>query len=82
MSPYFVFKDPFGEKRGKFDYAGLLTRLEKIKMRLDEQADSKGSDLDSSSGTSDNEVENGPSNGPSDGPTDGLSNGAAATSTS
>ncbi|CAH1775779.1 unnamed protein product [Owenia fusiformis] len=40
-----TMQDPFGEKRGKFDYTNLLKRLEAIKQRLAEMED-LSSDLD------------------------------------
>jgi len=31
----FLFKDPFGERRGQFDYSSILTRLQKLKNKLE-----------------------------------------------
>ena len=44
----FYFKDPFGEKRGKFDYKSILRRLQELKGHL-EEIEEKSSDLDESS---------------------------------
>ncbi|XP_022108193.1 ubiquitin-conjugating enzyme E2 Z-like isoform X2 [Acanthaster planci] len=50
-------QDPYGERRGKFQYNTLKLSLEKIKQRLEaEEAINKASDADSS-GTSDNEMD-------------------------
>jgi len=31
----FLFKDPFGERRGQFDYSSILTRIQKLKNKLE-----------------------------------------------
>ncbi|XP_052407326.1 ubiquitin-conjugating enzyme E2 Z isoform X2 [Carassius gibelio] len=45
-------QDPFGEKRGRFDYQGLLTRLRAIQRRLREKCPPEDHDGDSDSDTS------------------------------
>ncbi|XP_016319909.1 ubiquitin-conjugating enzyme E2 Z [Sinocyclocheilus anshuiensis] len=45
-------QDPFGEKRGRFDYQGLLTRLRAIQRRLREKCPPENNDGDSDSDTS------------------------------
>ncbi|XP_051572070.1 ubiquitin-conjugating enzyme E2 Z-like [Myxocyprinus asiaticus] len=45
-------QDPFGEKRGRFDYQGLLTRLRAIQRRLREKCPPEDNDGDSDSDTS------------------------------
>ncbi|XP_077863967.1 ubiquitin-conjugating enzyme E2 Z-like [Saccoglossus kowalevskii] len=55
-------QDPFGEKRGRFEYAALKLRLDKIKRRLDEKLGDKLSDLDSDMSTSDTDPNNEQSN--------------------
>ncbi|XP_038077835.1 ubiquitin-conjugating enzyme E2 Z-like isoform X1 [Patiria miniata] len=50
-------QDPYGERRGKFQYNALKMSLEKIKQKLDEEESlNKASEADSSS-TSDNEMD-------------------------
>ncbi|XP_785296.3 ubiquitin-conjugating enzyme E2 Z [Strongylocentrotus purpuratus] len=46
-------QDPFGEKRGKFDYATLLKTLKAIKVKLDEASQMEVSSDSESSGGSD-----------------------------
>lgn len=52
-----VFQDPFGEKRGQFDYKSILKRLEKIKMTVSEKqsvsSDEESSDTDLETTSSD-----------------------------
>ncbi|XP_077996936.1 ubiquitin-conjugating enzyme E2 Z-like [Glandiceps talaboti] len=50
-----VMQDPFGEKRGRFEYATIRARLEAIKKRVDENVGDRLSDLDSDMSTSDTE---------------------------
>ncbi|XP_028840986.1 ubiquitin-conjugating enzyme E2 Z [Denticeps clupeoides] len=45
-------QDPFGEKRGRFDYQGLLARLSAIQRRVREKCLSEDNDGDSDSDTS------------------------------
>ena len=48
-------KDPFGEKRGRFDYQGLLTRLGATHLRIREKTpaeDEHNGDSDSNSSSS------------------------------
>ncbi|XP_059413732.1 ubiquitin-conjugating enzyme E2 Z [Carassius carassius] len=45
-------QDPFGEKRGRFDYQGLLTRLRAIQRRLREKCPAEDNNGDSDSDTS------------------------------
>ncbi|KAK2916060.1 hypothetical protein QQF64_024479 [Cirrhinus molitorella] len=45
-------QDPFGEKRGRFDYQGLLTRLRAIQRRLREKCPPEDNDGESDSDTS------------------------------
>ncbi|XDV13533.1 hypothetical protein PO909_001920 [Leuciscus waleckii] len=45
-------QDPFGEKRGRFDYQGLLTHLRVIQRRLREKCPPEDNDGDSDSDTS------------------------------
>ena len=49
-------QDPYGEKRGQFQYSALKISLQKIKKQLDEEETNKTSDADTSS-TSDNEMD-------------------------
>ncbi|XP_033625271.1 ubiquitin-conjugating enzyme E2 Z-like [Asterias rubens] len=51
-----TMQDPYGEKRGKFQYSTLKTRLEGLKKSLDEEGLDKASDGDCSS-SSDNEMD-------------------------
>ncbi|XP_070549691.1 ubiquitin-conjugating enzyme E2 Z-like [Ptychodera flava] len=51
-----TMQDPFGEKRGRFEYATLKTRLEVIKKKIEEKLGDKLSDLDSDMSTSDTET--------------------------
>ncbi|XP_071507862.1 ubiquitin-conjugating enzyme E2 Z-like [Diadema antillarum] len=44
-------QDPFGEKRGKYDYTALLQRLQAIRVKLAEQAMETTSDVESSGGS-------------------------------
>ena len=51
-----IFQDPFGEKRGKFDFQSILQRLEALKDKFQpEESISDLSDSDSQTDT----VENG-----------------------
>ena len=34
---FLIFQDPFGDKRGSFDYQSILKRLQAIKKKLDEK---------------------------------------------
>lgn len=47
-----AMQDPFGEKRGHFDYQGLLVRLQAVRQRLHIRLEEKLSDPDSDSSTS------------------------------
>ena len=57
MQINYYFQDPFGEKRGRFDYHGILKRLETTHARLMKNIDV--SDVDD---LSDSEHENEASN--------------------
>ena len=48
-------QDPFGEKRGNFDYGNLLKRLEKLKVKYVDSL--SGSDMDGELTDSDHETE-------------------------
>ena len=37
LTAFFLFQDPFGEKRGTFDFVSIKQRIEVIKKRLDEK---------------------------------------------
>lgn len=46
---FFLWQDPFGEKRGMFDFVSIKQRLEVIKKRLEEKKPvGQGSDASSS----------------------------------
>jgi len=45
------FQDPFGEKRGKFDFASILKRLESLKTTIDGKLAEKGISMESESGS-------------------------------
>uniref|UniRef100_A0A8C4R769 Ubiquitin-conjugating enzyme E2 Z n=1 Tax=Eptatretus burgeri TaxID=7764 RepID=A0A8C4R769_EPTBU len=47
-----AMQDPFGEKRGQFDYQGLQIRLRAVRQRILHAFDEKLSDLDSDSSSS------------------------------
>lgn len=52
MSSFCFSQDPFGEKRGRFDYQGLLARLGATQRRLREKCPPEDNDGDSDSDTS------------------------------
>lgn len=49
---FHFLQDPFGEKRGRFDYQGLLTRLRAIQRRLREKCPPEDNDSDSDTSSS------------------------------
>ncbi|XP_041342646.1 ubiquitin-conjugating enzyme E2 Z [Pyrgilauda ruficollis] len=52
-----TMQDPFGEKRGHFDYQALLGRLQALRARLQERQQQDSADMDSESSSSEPEPE-------------------------
>lgn len=50
-----TMQDPFGEKRGHFDYQALLARLQGLRARLQERPQPDSADMDSESSSSEPE---------------------------
>ncbi|XP_056368267.1 ubiquitin-conjugating enzyme E2 Z [Oenanthe melanoleuca] len=50
-----TMQDPFGEKRGHFDYQSLLGRLQALRARLQERLQPDSADMDSESSSSEPE---------------------------
>ncbi|XP_033367383.1 ubiquitin-conjugating enzyme E2 Z, partial [Parus major] len=50
-----TMQDPFGEKRGHFDYQALLGRLQGLRARLQERLQQDSADMDSESSSSEPE---------------------------
>lgn len=55
---FFHFQDPFGEKRGHFDYQSLLVRLQGIRLKVQEKHQQENPDIDSESSSSETETDN------------------------
>ncbi|KAG8140111.1 hypothetical protein E2320_002854 [Naja naja] len=50
-------EDPFGEKRGHFDYQSLLVRLQAIRLRVQEKHQQENPEIDSESSSSETETD-------------------------
>ncbi|XP_013909002.1 PREDICTED: ubiquitin-conjugating enzyme E2 Z-like [Thamnophis sirtalis] len=50
-------QDPFGEKRGHFDYQSLLARLQGIRLKVQEKHQQENPDIDSESSSSETEMD-------------------------
>ncbi|KAK9397010.1 ubiquitin-conjugating enzyme E2 Z [Crotalus adamanteus] len=50
-------QDPFGEKRGHFDYQSLLARLQGIRLKVQEKHQQENPDIDSDSSSSETETD-------------------------
>ncbi|XP_043911329.1 ubiquitin-conjugating enzyme E2 Z [Protopterus annectens] len=57
-----TMQDPFGEKRGHFDYQSLLTRLQAVRQRIKETIDEEDPDTESDSSSSGTEPDSQGSN--------------------
>lgn len=51
------FQDPFGEKRGHFDYQSLLVRLQGIRQKVQEKHQQENTEIDSESSSSETETD-------------------------
>lgn len=54
---FFFFQDPFGEKRGHFDYQALLLRLQGIRQRVQDKHQQESAEMDSESSSSEPETD-------------------------
>ncbi|NXS88770.1 UBE2Z enzyme, partial [Erpornis zantholeuca] len=52
-----TMQDPFGEKRGHFDYQALLQRLQSIRQRVQDKHQQESAEMDSESSSSEPETE-------------------------
>ena len=52
-----MFQDPFGERRGKFSFSSLLSRLEILKGQIDRKLLEKGIEVDSDSEDDDEDLD-------------------------
>ncbi|CAI5790135.1 UBC core domain-containing protein [Podarcis lilfordi] len=52
-----TMQDPFGEKRGHFDYQSLLLRLQGIRLKVQEKHQQENPDIDSESSSSETETD-------------------------
>ncbi|XP_068920442.1 ubiquitin-conjugating enzyme E2 Z [Petaurus breviceps papuanus] len=52
-----TMQDPFGEKRGHFDYQSLLTRLGAIRLKVQEKHQQDSAEIDSDSSSSETETD-------------------------
>lgn len=54
---FLFFQDPFGEKRGHFDYQALLLRLQGIRQRVQDKHQQESAEMDSESSSSEPETD-------------------------